>query len=60
MNDKTLMTSSEVAKLLKVDVKTVSRWAHAGLLRSIKTPGGQNRYYSADINKIVNGETEDI
>jgi len=60
MTDETLMTSGEVARLLKVDVKTVSRWAKAGLLRSIKTPGGHNRYMASDINKIINGETDDI
>jgi len=60
MNDKTLLTSAEVGRMLRVDTKTVSRWAAAGKLRAIKTPGGQNRYYAEDIDKIVNGETDDI
>jgi len=60
MDDKTLLTSAEVGRMLRVDTKTVSRWAAAGKLRAIKTPGGQNRYYAEDIDKIVNGETDDI
>jgi len=60
MTDETLMTSGEVARQLRVDVKTVSRWAKAGKLRAVKTPGGHNRYYRTDINKIINGETDDI
>jgi len=55
---KELMTPSEVAKVLRVDAKTVTRWAERGLVRSIKTPGGHNRFYRIDIDAIVNGETK--
>jgi excisionase family DNA binding protein len=55
---KELMTPSEVAKVLRVDAKTVTRWAERGLLRSIKTPGGHNRFYADEIQAIVNGESE--
>lgn len=55
---KELMTPSEVGKALRVDAKTVTRWAERGLLRSIKTPGGHNRFYADDIQAIVNGETD--
>ena len=51
------MTPSEVGKALKVDAKTVTRWAERGLIRSIKTPGGHVRLYAADVEAIVNGET---
>jgi excisionase family DNA binding protein len=54
---KELMTPSEVAAILRVDAKTVTRWAERGLVRSIKTPGGHNRFYRTDIDAIVNGET---
>jgi excisionase family DNA binding protein len=54
---KELMTPSEVAEVLRVDAKTVTRWAERGLVRSIKTPGGHNRFYRTDIDAIVNGET---
>jgi excisionase family DNA binding protein len=56
---KELMTPGEVADALRVDVKTVARWVHQGLLRAVKTPGGQNRMYAEDIRAIVNGETGD-
>jgi excisionase family DNA binding protein len=56
---KELMTPSEVAAVLRVDAKTVTRWAERGLLRSIKTPGGHNRFYRTDIDAIVNGETSE-
>lgn len=56
-DSKELMTPSEVAAILRVDAKTVTRWAERGLLRSIKTPGGHKRFYRTDIDAIVNGET---
>jgi excisionase family DNA binding protein len=54
---KELMTPSEVADVLRVDVKTVARWVNQGLLRAVKTPGGHNRMYAEDVKAIVNGET---
>jgi excisionase family DNA binding protein len=54
---KELMTPGEVAALMKVDPKTVTRWAHSGLIRSIRTPGGHHRFYRSDVDAIVNGET---
>jgi excisionase family DNA binding protein len=39
-----LLTPAEVAELFRVDPKTVTRWAKAGLISSIKTPGGHRRY----------------
>lgn len=35
-----VLTPQQVAALLAVDVKTVTRWAQAGRLRSFRTPGG--------------------
>jgi len=55
---KELMTPSEVGEALRVDAKTVTRWAERGLIRAIKTPGGHNRFYRTDIEAIVNGEAE--
>ena len=39
-----LLTPSEVAALFRVDPKTVTRWAKAGKLSSIRTLGGHRRY----------------
>src|ERR1700745_523249 len=40
----TLLTPAEVAALFRVDPKTVTRWAKAGKLSSIRTLGGHRRY----------------
>jgi len=36
-----LLTTQEVAKLLRVDVRTVSRWRASGRLGSVKTHAGK-------------------
>jgi len=56
---KELMTPGEVGEALRVDAKTVTRWAERGLIRAIKTPGGHNRFYRTDIEAIVNGEASE-
>lgn len=48
-----LLTPAEVAERLRVDVKTVARWAHAGLLDYIRTPGGHRRYRESDISELL-------
>ena len=37
-----LLTPAEVASLFRVDPKTVTRWAKAGKLASIRTLGGHS------------------
>ena len=44
-----LMTPGEVARWLRVDPKTVSRWAADGRVSSIRTPGGQHRFRRSDL-----------
>ena len=39
-NPERLLTPGEVALLFRVDPKTVTRWASAGRIGSIRTPGG--------------------
>lgn len=51
----TLMTPGEVAKIFRVDPKTVTRWAHAGKLRSTRTPGGHVRFYRDEIMEMAEG-----
>ncbi len=48
-----LLTPSEVARLFRVDVKTVSRWARSGLVPSFRTPGGHHRFRQADISALL-------
>ena len=53
-----LLTPAEVAKLFRVDPKTVTRWAQAGKLSSIRTLGGHRRYSSAEVHRLlVTGDT---
>lgn len=44
-----LLTSSEVARMFHVDIKTVTRWANTGKLASTRTLGGQRRFRLADV-----------
>lgn len=55
-----LMTPGEVAKIFRVDPKTVTRWANAGKLRSTRTPGGHVRFYRAEILEMAEGTGNDI
>ncbi len=48
-----LMTPGEVAVLFRVDPKTVTRWAKAGKLTSIRTLGGHRRYRSSEVRSLL-------
>lgn len=48
-----LMTPGEVAVLFRVDAKTVTRWAAAGRLASIRTPGGHRRFRSSEVHALL-------
>jgi excisionase family DNA binding protein len=50
-----LLKPGEVARLFRVDVKTVSRWGLAGKLTSVRTPGGQHRFRAAEVMALLNG-----
>lgn len=50
-----LLTPSEVATLFRVDPKTVTRWATAGKLTSIRTLGGHRRYRQSEVQALLNG-----
>ncbi len=50
-----LMTPGEVAETFRVDVKTVQRWAIAGRIGSIKTPGGQRRFRRSEVEALLAG-----
>jgi excisionase family DNA binding protein len=44
-----LMTPGEVAQFFKVAPKTVTRWALAGKIPSIRTLGGHRRFKESDV-----------
>lgn len=51
-----LLTPAEVAARFRVDPKTVSRWADAGRIDSIRTPGGHRRYRQSEIDALLGGD----
>lgn len=48
-----LLTPAEVAALFRVDPKTVTRWAKAGKLSSIRTLGGHRRYWENEVRGLL-------
>lgn len=52
-----LLTPGEVAGLFRVDPKTVTRWAAAGRLSSIRTPGGHRRFRYDEVKALLEGRT---
>ena len=51
-----LLTPGEVATLFRVDPKTVTRWASAGRIGSIRTPGGHRRFRESEVRALLRGE----
>jgi len=51
-----LLTPGEVAALFRVDPKTVTRWAAAGRIGSIRTPGGHRRFRESEIRALLEGQ----
>lgn len=47
------MTPAEVAALFRVDPKTVTRWAEAGKLTSLRTLGGHRRYRAEEVHRLL-------
>jgi excisionase family DNA binding protein len=50
-----LLTPAEVAAMFRVDPKTVTRWAKAGKLSSIRTLGGHRRYRESEVRELLTG-----
>lgn len=48
-----LLTPSQVAALFHVDPKTVTRWANAGKLSSIRTLGGHRRFRRDEVERLL-------
>jgi excisionase family DNA binding protein len=47
------LLTAEVADILHVSPKTVSRWAKEGKLPFLKTLGGHRRYPAAEIRQLA-------
>ncbi|HWB66695.1 MAG TPA: BldC family transcriptional regulator [Mycobacteriales bacterium] len=52
-----LLTPGEVASLFRVDPKTVTRWAAAGRINSIRTPGGHRRFRESEIRDLLRSDS---
>ncbi len=52
-----LLTPGQVAALFHVDPKTVTRWAHAGRLGSLRTPGGHRRFRETEVMQLLKSLT---
>ncbi|MFM2127356.1 MAG: hypothetical protein RL287_834 [Actinomycetota bacterium] len=48
-----LLTPAEVAKVFRVDPKTVTRWAKAGKITAIRTLGGHRRYRQSEVQSLL-------
>jgi len=57
VGDELFLTPAEVATMFRVDPKTVTRWAKAGKLSSIRTLGGHRRYRESEIRGLIDGST---
>ena len=53
-----LLTPQEVATMFRVDPKTVTRWAKAGKLTSIRTLGGHRRYRETEVRALLGAVPE--
>lgn len=51
-----LLTPAEVATMFRVDPKTVTRWARAGRITSIRTLGGHRRYRETEVRALLRGD----
>lgn len=48
-----VLTPAEVAAMFGVGVSQVAVWARAGLIPFFRTPGGERRYYAADVERLL-------
>jgi excisionase family DNA binding protein len=55
-----LLTPAEVAAIFRVDPKTVTRWAKAGKLTSIRTLGGHRRFKESEVKSLLTSNSNMI
>ena len=56
-SDQPLLTPGEVARLFRVDPKTVTRWAIEGKLTCIRTLGGHRRFKADEVYALLGEES---
>ena len=52
------LRTAQVAELLQLSPKTISRWAQEGRLPFFRTLGGHRRYPDADIRALLETQSE--
>ena len=57
-DDDRLLTPAEVARMFRVNPKTVTRWARAGKLTAIRTLGGHRRFRASEIERALREMSE--
>ncbi|WP_287254137.1 MULTISPECIES: helix-turn-helix domain-containing protein [unclassified Moorena] len=50
------ITPVEAQKKSGYNTRTLARWAEAGKIECIKSPGGHRRYLASSIEKLIEGE----
>lgn len=61
VDDHDYLSAGEVARMLHVSPKTISRWAAQGLIPCLVTLGGHRRFRREDVNEVrrrMSGEDE--
>ena len=53
VTERQLLSSREVAELLRISPATVSRWAKSGKLASLRTPGGHARFSRPEVERVL-------
>ena len=48
-----LMTPAQAAAELQVVPRTLARWAAAGRISAVRTPGGHRRYMTIDVHHLA-------
>ena len=51
-------TLPDFAEAIRVDPKTVTRWAASGRISSIRTPGGHRRFRESEVHALLRGDVE--
>lgn len=55
-----LLSTREVATLLKVSEATVKRWSDAGMIACVRTPGGHRKFRQADVHAFVGSAEQEV
>lgn len=53
LSDEDLLRPGDVARIFKVDPKTVTRWHRCGKIPALFTPGGHRRFRESDVREFL-------